>query len=124
MKPIEQQQLTIGSTVWCVTPSLTCLLETRVTEMRVFNINQDEPDEPIDEAIEYTLMGVGCELPHADKGRWFVYDGDMMTEYLGEQECYYTDKDTATLALTGLLLSLYTSLSMELILSEKKTKTK
>jgi len=64
MTPQEQQQLTIGSTIWCVTPSLTHLLETRVTEMRVFNINQDEPDEPIEEAIEYTLVGVGCELHH------------------------------------------------------------
>jgi hypothetical protein len=95
MKPNEQQQLTIGSTVWCVHPNLTHLLETRVTEMRVFNINWDEPEEPIEEAIEYTLMGVGCELPHAENGKWFVYDGDMMTEYLGEQECYYTDKKVA-----------------------------
>ena len=104
MNPKEQQKLTIGSTVWCTTPDLTHLLETRVTEMRVFNINQDEPEEPIEKAIEYTLVGVGCELPHAENGKWFVYDGDMMTEYLGEQECYYTDKDKATSALAKILL--------------------
>ena len=106
MNPNEQQQLTIGSTVWCVTSHLTYLLETRVTEMRVFNINQDEPEEPIEKAIEYTLMGVGCELPHAENGKWFVYDGDMMTEYLGEQECYYTDKKTATCMLAVNLYNL------------------
>jgi len=104
MTPKEQQRLTIGSTIWCVTPSLTHLLETRVTEMRVFNINQDEPDEPIEKAIEYTLVGVGCELPHAENGKWFAYDGDLMTEYLGEQESYYTDKDKATSALAKMLL--------------------
>ena len=114
MTPQEQQQLTIGSTIWCVTPSLTSLLQTRVTEMRVFNINQDEPDEPIEEAIEYTLVGVGCELPHAQDGKWFAYDGDLMTEYLGEQECYYTDKEDATVKLMGLLLSIYLSLKNEL----------
>jgi hypothetical protein len=83
--------------------------------MRVFNINQDEPDEPIEEAIEYTLVGVGCELPHAQDGKWFAYDGDLMTEYLGEQECYYTDKDKAVISLMGLLLSTYLSLKNELI---------
>lgn len=95
MKPNEQQQLTIGSTVWCLHPHYTHLFETRVTEMRVFNANWDEPEEPVEEAIEYTLVGVGCELPCAKDGKWFVYDGDLMTEYLGEQETYYTSKDKA-----------------------------
>ena len=95
MKPTEQQQLTIGSIVWCLHPHYTHLFETRVTEMRVFNINWDEPEEPIEEAIEYTLVGVECELPYAKDGKWFVYDGELMTEYLGEQECYYTDKSKA-----------------------------
>lgn len=95
MKPNEQQQLTIGSTVWCVHPHYTHLFETRVTEMRVFNINWDEPEEPIEEAIQYTLVGVGCELPYSEDNKWFVYDGELMTEYFGEQECYYADKKVA-----------------------------
>ena len=106
MTPTEQQQLTIGSTVWCLHPHYTHLFETRVTEMRVFNVNWDEPEEPVEEAIEYTLVGVGCELPCAKDGKWFVYDGDLMTEYLGEKENYYTNKDKAQSMLAVYLNSL------------------
>lgn len=110
----EINQLTIGSSVWCVHPSYTYLFETRVTEMRVFNINKDEPDEPIELAIEYTLEGVGCELPYSQDGKWFVYDGELDTECMGEQECYYISKDNATLSLLKTLRMLAESYLEEL----------
>lgn len=113
----EQQQLTIGDTVWCLHPNFTYPFETRVTEMRVFNVNQDEPDQPIDTAIEYTLVGHGIELPYNQDGKWFVYDGDMITEFDGVQECYYTTKDNA---MTGLIRTLRTLADAYLLQLENK----
>jgi hypothetical protein len=113
----EQQRLTIGDTVWCVHPPFTYLLETRVTEMRVFNVNQDEPEKVIEPAIEYTLVGHGFDLPFSEGGKWFVYDNDMTTEFHGEQECYYTTKDNAML---GLIRTLRTLAEAYLVQLENK----
>ena len=112
----EQQRLTIGDTIWCVHPHFTYLLETRVTEMRVFNLNQDEPEKVIEPAIEYTLVGHGFDLPYSEGGKWgkwFVYDNDMTTECVSLQESYHVCKDYATLTLMGMLLGMYTMLRAE-----------
>jgi len=109
----EQQRLTIGDTVWCVHPHFTYLLETRVTEMRVFNLNQDEPEKVIEPAIEYTLVGHGFDLPHSEGGKWFVYDNDMTTECISLQESYYMCKDMAKIALKTTLMGLFLSMEAE-----------
>ena len=109
----EQQRLTIGDTVWCVHPHFTYLLETRVTEMRVFNLNQDEPEKVIEPTIEYTLVGHGFDLPYSEGGKWFVYDNDMTTECISFQESYHVCKNSATLILMGMLLSIHDAMLQE-----------
>lgn len=111
----EQQRLTIGDTVWCVHPHFTYLLETRVTEMRVFNLNQDEPEKAIEPAIEYTLVARNFDLPlpYSEDRKWFVYDNDMTTECISLQESYHVSKNSATLTLMGMLLNIYDAMLQE-----------
>ena len=56
---------------------------------------QGSADQPINVSVKWDgAPAIVCGL-NPENGKWFVYDGDMMTEYLGEQECYYTDKKVA-----------------------------